>query len=495
MGIVDDLTAIGQKLHRDGWKNTITGLGVWGKDRAVSTFFDRSCELDDQTLSNLYHYSDLPALIVDIYPEEALRRGMDVELPEEAEERWKNKLLVRQTIQEAARWGRLYGRAIVVIGAEDGRSSSEPIDLSVPRPVSFLEVFDRQSVTPILGPSGLYSRAEAFRVTRQNGGQFTVHTSRCLVFGGAPTSQRVREGRSGADLSVLQRPYEIIRDFSSGYLALGNMLTDASQGVFTMKGLISGLAGKKREELVARLSLMDTARSVANAIMLDADGGEDFKKVPTAFSGVPETVDRLIGRLSVATGIPVEYLGQALAGLNTTGESTTRRFYDRVEAYREDAIEPRVRYLARVELGPGAPVCVSFPALWQPTDTELATNAKTKIDAAVALADREAVTPEELSQLAASIGVTIDPSVPRAVPPPAVGAPPPAGPVVQGDDEATVPDEMSAAYAEQLTSRQAETCLYHPTIRNRCRTCGVERQRGLDPATGVPIIAWRAIPR
>lgn len=556
--ILADLSTIGDALRRDGWRNTLSGLGVLGRDRAVSTAFYTSDELDDQTLSDLYHYSDLPALIVDIFPEESLRRGLCVGLSEEAQARWTEKLLVRATIQEAARWGRLFGLSLVVIGAEDGRPANTPLDLSVPRPVSFLEVYDRRAITPVLPASGLYSRAEVFTVQRHNGARFDVHRSRCLVFGGAPTGQQERERRQGADLSVLQRPYEILRDYANGFLSLGSMLTDASQGVLTIKGLVAGLAGKMRDALISRLQLMDASRSIAKAILLDADGAEKFEKISTSFAGVPESIDRLTGRLSVATGIPVERLGQALAGLNATGESSTRAWYDRIESYREHEIKPRLSYLARVELGPSQRVTISFPALWQPTEKEIAEVAKIKIDAGVALADREAVTGEELSQLAAGVGIKIDSTLRASAPIVAatgggpgveltpsdiatitlvrearasVGfapfgnpdddltvaqykakyaatiaavsaaeagdAPPPAPIPVEGTDDEDAPQmpAYGAALAAEMTEAGAARCEHGKN--NRCRLCGVEKDRGvigLDEQGGViGRMAWRSI--
>lgn len=491
MTFLDDLIKLSPRL--DGWRSTVSGLGVLGMDRAVSTSF-APCGIDDQTLEDLYHYNDLAALIVDIYPEEALRRGFAVEgLAPEVLERWKEKLLVRETLQEGARWGRLYGLAIATIGAEDGRPLCEPLDLSAPRRVDFLEVFDRRQITPVSVGGSLLSRAPVFRVSRQNGSQFEIHRSRCLVFGGSPTSKRIREGRSGADLSVLQRPYEILRDYGSGFLALGNLLTDASTPVITMRGIVAGLAGDKRQALVNRLEFLNVSRSIARALFLDSSGDEKFEKVSTSFTGIPETIDRLTGRLSVATGIPVERLGQALAGLNATGESSTRAWYDRVESFRETSIEPPLRYLARVELGPEVKARVSFPPFWQPTAAEAAATAKANIDAAALLYDREAIQPEELAQLAASVGVKINPNVPRQVAAPTAPVP---GPVATADVE-TAPQgpNHAADLAADMTARQVEACQHGRS--NRCPLCGIERLRGIEGVgpDGAPIwkVAWRAM--
>ena len=69
--------------------------------------------------------------------------------------------------------------------------------------------------------------------------------------------------------------------------------------------------------------------------------------------------------------MPVSLLmGQAPAGMNATGESDTRFFYDQVKAEQE-ALKPKIQLISKIyQADPEAEVSVDFPALWQMTDRE-----------------------------------------------------------------------------------------------------------------------------
>lgn len=78
-------------------------------------------------------------------------------------------------------------------------------------------------------------------------------------------------------------------------------------------------------------------------------------------------------RLSAAARIPVSLLmGQAPAGLNATGDSDIRFFYDHVKAEQE-AIKPKIERIYRIlKNDENAECIIEFPALWQLTDKEQA---------------------------------------------------------------------------------------------------------------------------
>ena len=78
-------------------------------------------------------------------------------------------------------------------------------------------------------------------------------------------------------------------------------------------------------------------------------------------------------RLAAAARLPVSLLmGQAPAGMNATGESDTRFFYDQVRAEQE-ALKPKLEHLVKIMKGDeNIAVNIEFPALWQMTDREKA---------------------------------------------------------------------------------------------------------------------------
>jgi phage-related protein (TIGR01555 family) len=78
-------------------------------------------------------------------------------------------------------------------------------------------------------------------------------------------------------------------------------------------------------------------------------------------------------RLAAAARLPVSLLmGQAPAGMNATGESDIRFFYDQVRAEQE-ALKPKLERLIKIiSANDNAKVSIEFPALWQMTDREKA---------------------------------------------------------------------------------------------------------------------------
>lgn len=387
----------------DGWVNTFTGLGSSTYDRAAGTTFVPEMFLDTWTLASLYHFNDICRTIVSIFPQDALRRPWTWEGPDApALTALTERLGLVAAIRRGATWGRLFGGAIGVMFIDDGQPPDQPVDRTRAHHIRCLDIYDRRSVIRRQRFAGaadmLYAHARTFEVYPQYGGSFTVHRDRCLVFGSVETGDYERESLGGWDASALQAPYNVIASYESGYLSLSNMLTDASQPVVTIKGLLDALSKKDGQALVAvRAQVMNLTRSIARALFLDADAGEKFDKVNTQFAGIPDAIDRLGSRLSVATRIPpMKLVGQAPAGLNATGEGETRNWYTEVESYQREEIAPHVAHIAALSF-PGRGNRAVWPPLWTPTEKEQAEARKTDADADALYIDREVVSPEEVA--------------------------------------------------------------------------------------------------
>lgn len=451
-----NLDLLGKIAKRfDGWVNGITGLGILGRDRAASTEFLADTWLDDQTLSHLFHYDDICNRVVSIFPKEALRRGFEVKGPNaEVVEAELHRLRIGPLIREGATWGRLFGGAVGVLGLGGDPLSPAPATGRI----EYVDIYDKRCIQRVKRfddpRHSLYSQAEIFRITPEGRTPFDVHRSRCLVFGGPLTGNREKEYRQGWDMSSLQIVYRVLMAFNNGHLSLDNMLTDASQAVFKMRGLLALIAGDKAL-LEKRAAILDLFRGLNRSVLLDADSGEEFTRVPMSFQSVPESMDRLVNRVAMATEIPVTILaGQAPAGLNATGDADMRAFYDRVESYRVEEITPHFRSVLRF-VAPGHEVV--FPSLWQPTAKEQAEVRKLVADTDALYIDRDVVTPEEvaLSRFAGEkSAIKIDPTL-RAKPALPAGAPPPTTKTeieITPSDLATIVTVNEARAAEGLPS-------------------------------------------
>lgn len=482
------------KARWDSFVNAFTGLGGT-RDKRTGAQFVRDAALDEETLDSLYHNNDLAAKLCDTYPEEALRQRFTIKVeddgadtpaptdpgadaprtdaldPQELSKAVKAKMedlgLVSK-VQDAAIWGNVFGAACVFMGADDGRSPELPLVPERVRAVRFLSVYDRRDLqvakrySDPLAPK--YDEPELYRFTNRlagTNGDATkpvqdIHESRLVFFYGSRTAKRRRAENNGWPHSKLQKAYEVIRDFETGWSSASYLLQEASQAVYGVHGLLDIIASADgRAKLETRMQVIDMGRSVARALVIDAEG-ESFERKATTFSGVPELLDRLCARLASAFGIPVTLLmGQAPAGLNATGASDVRAFYDHVQSYRTDVLGPAIEKIARLlilEANAGKEPdswCIEWPSLYQPTDKEqaetrqiIASTDKTYVDMGVVSAEEialsrfgaggysaETTIDLQLRQQLADIEATQ--ALDRKLNPP---APPPADPNTQGTD-------------------------------------------------------------
>ena len=322
-------------------------------------------------------------------------------------ERRVKTLDLHKHLLDALTWGRLFGGCLLWLGADDQQDTSQPLNEREIRSVTFAQIYDRRRALPIewydQGHEPKFGEPRVYEVVNYRTGMVSMlHESRVIRFGGAHTGDYERWRNLSWDYSVLQRPYEAIRQFSMTYKAAEIMMSDANQGVFRMRGLLSMIAQNQVQNVHTRLMLLDMARSVSRSVLLDAEG-ESFEKIATSFSGVAELLDRSAQRLSAATGIPVTILmGQSPAGLNATGASDIRIWYDTLKAWQKEHLLPRIEHCVRlIALGEGLSDFefeIEFPSLWQETAAEKGQREKLEADTAAVWIQSEVLTPEEVAE-------------------------------------------------------------------------------------------------
>jgi phage-related protein (TIGR01555 family) len=370
----------------DAWANYTTGLGT-SRDKAQHAEFYASSQLSDPQLSALFNENDLARKVVALRPQEAFRAGYtvtkggkpDTNLTEKARE-----LGLDRKVLEAWMWGRLYGGALLIVGAIDGsKNLTSPLKPEKVQDVKWLRVVDRRFVHPTEwydDPMGeKFGEPKVYRVYTVPQGMLTpqspfidVHESRTFRFEGATVDllrQRELKGWSG---SVLQTPYEILRQFDTTFQAVAHLTQDASQAVFGMEGLIDAIANGQEDTVRTRMEMLDMGRSVARAVIVDVGSNETFERKPTQFSGLPEVIDRLMMRTSAAADTPVSLLfGRSPSGLSASGEADVRNFYATVETEQVTTLGPMLRKLYQL-LGGGDKLEIKFNSLWSLSDLEQA---------------------------------------------------------------------------------------------------------------------------
>lgn len=404
----------------DSWENDYTGFGTQ-QDKTTHARFVGGFTIPLEELSNLYHGDDLAARMVDVVPDEMLREGFDLDfgdpglnaaVAEKLEE-----LSADSKFADGIRWGRCYGEGAILIGADDGRPASKPLIPERARDINYLYVMDgrylwpltyyRDAGNPKLGQPETYS----VMPNGQSGQALSiVHETRLVLFGGATTGQREREANQYKDYSVLQRAYESLRAFNAGWKAVEILLTDGHQSVFKMQGLAEAIGSGGEDAMRARLRIINLYRSVLRAIVVDAGdkeagvGAEDFSRNSVTFSDIPNTLDRFMVRLAAAVQIPVTILmGQSPAGMNATGESDFRWFYDRIKSEQTRKLAPKIRRVTKVLLATKAwnyqpkQMLVKFPPLWTETPLNAAQTRKAIAETDKLRIDTGELLPEEVA--------------------------------------------------------------------------------------------------
>jgi uncharacterized protein len=364
----------------DGWANVMTGLGDSNRDKRLSTTFGSAFRMGVGELDELYHGDDVVARICDRPADEMTRQGIRLQHddgPEigKAVMQKVDDIEAMSKIAEAITWARLHGGSIILLGAEDGGTPDKPLREDAVRTFDWMTVMDRWDIqvdkyysdprAPKYGEPEFY-RLQSSNIVGATGMPFgtRVHESRVLRFDGVRTGKRERHRNMGWARSVIERVYPVVRDFAASFGGMAHLLQDFAQAVFQIKGLANMLASDQDELVMRRLALLDMSRSVARAVPIDEDESLERKATPVA--GLPELLDRMGERLSVATDMPVSILmGRSPAGLNATGKSDIRIWYDKLKAEQEAMLRrPLTKVLRLTMLAKRGPTNGREPANW-----------------------------------------------------------------------------------------------------------------------------------
>ncbi len=380
--VVKAMADVGRTLRQDGWRATLSGIGG-RRDKARHVRFCPSLQLDREVLAGVYRDSWLVRRIITAVPEEALRRGFGEELDADDLPEFTRLNFERYpgegALVRACNLARLMGGSGIYLGYRDGGA-----DLTQPAregaEVSFLEVFHRYELQGVEGsrvvdPSDpRYGRPEQWEVIGRNRTHLRFHHSRMIVFPGQPRADNF-EVAAGADSdwddSVLQSMWEDVARYGLFWQSVSHLMQISSVGVLKIDGLIQMLTSQDQADAEARIDLINEALSLTRLMMLDASKNEEYHREAVSFTDVPALLQELQLATAGAVDMPVTVLfGRAPAGMNATGESDLRTWYDTVDTWRERVLKPRAEQLIRA--CERREVNIDWPPLWEPTEKECA---------------------------------------------------------------------------------------------------------------------------
>lgn len=393
----------------DGWLNLITGLGVRGKDKRVSSeaFWNRHDEL---FFEHLYASDGMAARIVNLLPEEACRKKwsfneLGSKKATDYEKRFKD-LNARLKIVEAWKQARQYGGAAILCLTRGTSGMEEPmleteevVNLQVLSRFELQADFSSIEMNPL---SPYFRMPTRYRLNLLQDAStainsLVIHASRLELFHGALLPRRLFIQNGYWHDSVLTKPFNSLRNFQTSNDASAAILQDFNVGVFKMRNLAELVAAGKEDQIRERIELANYSKSVIRSLIIDES--ETYEEKSRTVTGMPELLKASADNLVAQTDIPhTKLLGESPVGSNATGNSTVMAWYDYVDSQRQEYLAPKIINLTK-KLNREAPegLEIEFEPLWQLDQKEEA-DVRVKVAQADAVyLDRGVLDPAEVA--------------------------------------------------------------------------------------------------
>ena len=380
----------------DAFSNPLFRLG-WGSQSPMEATEYPLTRLTDNyaLLNSLYRDNWVVQNVVGLMVDDMLREWYKIKgaSPEQQEalRRAERQTRLQSCLNEGLRWGRLYGGAAGLMMINGQEDLSKPLDLEMVYPGSFqgLYILDRwQGVTPTLALvfAGGEEVPESYSITDGEGHTVAkVHHSRVVRFTGRelPRIERQAELYWGeSEVEALYKDVVAHDNVSANMAALtfqANVNTMEIKGLEQLFSIGSGQAQRRFWQVMQAQSVL---RSNYGTQLVEQ--GTKLTNQQYSFTGLQEVYESMCLNLCGASHYPMTKLfGRSPAGMNATGESDLKNYYDYVDSQREAKLRPALQkifpVLAMSTWGyvPGD-LDITFPPLWTPTAKEVAEIAKTK---------------------------------------------------------------------------------------------------------------------
>ena len=376
---------------QDAFSNPLFRLG-WGSQSPLeATEYPLTRMTDNYALLNsLYRTNWVVQNVVGLMVDDMLRewyklKGNITPEAQDALAKVERDTRIRDRLNEGLRWGRLYGGAaglILVRGQED---LSKPLDLDMVYPGSFRGLYILDRWMGITATNGLVLEAgdpvpEYYAITDAEGHTAArVHHSRVIRFTGRelPMVERMAEMYWGeSEIEALYEEVVAHDNVSANMVALtfqANVNTMEVKGLEQLFGIGSGQAQRRFWNVMQAQSVL---RSNFGTQLVEQ--GTKLTNTQYTFTGLQEVYESMCLNLCGASHYPMTKLfGRSPAGMNATGESDLKNYYDYVDSQREAKLRPALQKLLPV-LAMSAwgfvpdDLDFSFPSLWTPTAVETA---------------------------------------------------------------------------------------------------------------------------
>lgn len=266
---------------------------------------------------------------------------------------------LRGELADAIRWARLYGGsiALMVIRGEENRLS-EPLDLDFLLPDCFqgLLVLDRaQGIEPsseleedLDDPD--FGLPKFYTADLEGFGTVRIHHSRVLRFTGRELPRREAERENYWGASELEHIYEELMKRSAASANIARLIFQANITTLKMADFGEVLAmGTEEQKRRIRDAILEENRFRTSFGLQLLSAGDTLENHPYSFGGLSEIYEQFMLDMAGAAEIPaVKLFGRSPAGMNATGESDLKNYYEYIARLQERHLRPALEKLIPV---------------------------------------------------------------------------------------------------------------------------------------------------
>ena len=392
----------------DAFSNPLFRLGYGSQSPMEATEYPLTRMTDNYALLNsLYQDNWVVQNVIGLMVDDMLREWYTLGgslSPDYLDElsRLERTTRMRERLSEGLKWGRLYGGAagLILIRGHEGMLDT-PLDLGTIMPGSFagLYILDRWSgITPDMGlvmeihdPD--FGLPEFYQINNAEGRMVArVHHSRIVRFTGRelPYLERVAEMYWGeSEVEAIYKDVVAHDNVSANIAALTFRANIDTMEVQNLEQLFALGSVKQQERFWRVMQAQSVMRSNFGFQLVNK--GDQVTNTQYKFEGTDKVYEAMCLNLCGASHYPMTKLfGRSPAGMNATGESDLRNYYDYVDTLRENKLRPALEKLLPImALSAWGAVPsgleIIFPPLWTPSAKETADIAKAKSESIVSV--------------------------------------------------------------------------------------------------------------
>lgn len=375
----------------DNLQNLISGLGTY-KDKTVATQYVFVPLLVPQ-LEAAYRGDWIARKVVDIPAQDATRMWREWQAEDDQItkiEDLERDLDIQGKVNRAMTLARLYGGSALILGVDGAGSEKEELD---PERVTldslkFVHVVHRYEIGGNdydwdLNSSN-YRLPKTYMIRSGQGETLDIHYTRMVRFIGSPIPDPAQAPDGWGD-SILQVVDTAIKGAGIVIGGIASLVQEAKIDVIKIPNLSERLSTQEyADKLAKRMSYANVIKSMNNALLIDA--AEEWQRITTSFAALPDLMQNYLMCAAGAADIPVTRLvGQSPRGLNATGESDIRNYYDKIKSEQNTILRPALSFLDEVLIRSALgsrpeEIFYEWKSLWQMNETEMADLAKKKAD-------------------------------------------------------------------------------------------------------------------